>query len=405
MSRVQFFAQPTENFMLKERLLTAFICAVLSMTSLHTLGQEAIPTVPQTAAKSWILVDADTGFVLAEHNADELLPPASLAKMMTTYIVSKQIDKGALGEFDNVVISDNAWEKGGAKTDGSTMFLNPRSQVPVIDLMRGVIIQSGNDAAIALAEHVSGSEDAFSELMSETAVQLGMDSTQYYNSTGLPEEGMVSTARDLSVLAREVIQGNSAHYAIYSEKYFQHNNINQPNRNRLLWRDSSVDGLKTGYTQEAGYCLVTTAKRRDMRLISVLMGAPSDETRARESQKLLSYGFRHFDTKQIYSANQIIKENAKVWYGEDDFLNLSVSENIVLTFPRRSEKLLTAKTIVDEQIEAPILAGQELGRLQVSLLDKVLVDVPLVAEKDIIQAGIFSRFYDWIILFFTRLIS
>ena len=405
MSRVQFFAQPTENFMLKERLLTAFICAVLSMTSLHTLGQEAIPTVPQTAAKSWILVDADTGFVLAEHNADELLPPASLAKMMTTYIVSKQIDKGALGEFDNVVISDNAWEKGGAKTDGSTMFLNPRSQVPVIDLMRGVIIQSGNDAAIALAEHVSGSEDAFSELMSETAVQLGMDSTQYYNSTGLPEEGMVSTARDLSVLAREVIQGNSAHYAIYSEKYFQHNNINQPNRNRLLWRDSSVDGLKTGYTQEAGYCLVTTAKRRDMRLISVLMGAPSDETRARESQKLLSYGFRHFDTKQIYSANQIIKENAKVWYGEDDFLNLSVSENIVLTFPRRSEKLLTAKTIVDEQIEAPILAGQELGRLQVSLLDKILVDVPLVAEKDIIQAGIFSRFYDWIILFFTRLIS
>lgn len=391
--------------MLKERLLTAFICAVLSMTSLHTLGQEAIPTVPQTAAKSWILVDADTGFVLAEHNADEPLPPASLAKMMTTYIVSKQIDKGALGEFDNVVISDNAWEKGGAKTDGSTMFLNPRSQVPVIDLMRGVIIQSGNDAAIALAEHVSGSEDAFSELMSETAVQLGMDSTQYYNSTGLPEEGMVSTARDLSVLAREVIQGNSAHYAIYSEKYFQHNNINQPNRNRLLWRDSSVDGLKTGYTQEAGYCLVTTAKRRDMRLISVLMGAPSDETRARESQKLLSYGFRHFDTKQIYSANQIIKENAKVWYGEDDFLNLSVSENIVLTFPRRSEKLLTAKTIVDEQIEAPILAGQELGRLQVSLLDKVLVDVPLVAEKDIIQAGIFSRFYDWIILFFTRLIS
>lgn len=391
--------------MLKERLLTAFICAVLSMTSLHTLGQEAIPTVPQTAAKSWILVDADTGFVLAEHNADEPLPPASLAKMMTTYIVSEQIDKGALGEFDNVVISDNAWEKGGAKTDGSTMFLNPRSQVPVIDLMRGVIIQSGNDAAIALAEHVSGSEDAFSELMSETAVQLGMDSTQYYNSTGLPEEGMVSTARDLSVLAREVIQGNSAHYAIYSEKYFQHNNINQPNRNRLLWRDSSVDGLKTGYTQEAGYCLVTTAKRRDMRLISVLMGAPSDETRARESQKLLSYGFRHFDTKQIYSANQIIKENAKVWYGEDDFLNLSVSENIVLTFPRRSEKLLTAKTIVDEQIEAPILAGQELGRLQVSLLDKILVDVPLVAEKDIIQAGIFSRFYDWIILFFTRLIS
>lgn len=391
--------------MLKERLLTAFICAVLSMTSLHTLGQEAIPTVPQTAAKSWILVDADTGFVLAEHNADEPLPPASLAKMMTTYIVSEQIDKGALGEFDNVVISDNAWEKGGAKTDGSTMFLNPRSQVPVIDLMRGVIIQSGNDAAIALAEHVSGSEDAFSELMSETAVQLGMDSTQYYNSTGLPEEGMVSTARDLSVLAREVIQGNSAHYAIYSEKYFQHNNINQPNRNRLLWRDSSVDGLKTGYTQEAGYCLVTTAKRRDMRLISVLMGAPSDETRARESQKLLSYGFRHFDTKQIYSANQIIKENAKVWYGEDDFLNLSVSENIVLTFPRRSEKLLTAKTIVDEQIEAPILTGQELGRLQVSLLDKILVDVPLVAEKDIIQAGIFSRFYDWIILFFTRLIS
>ncbi len=398
-------ARLTENRMAKNWLFIALACALPLFQTPAAIGLEALPKPPELAAKSWILIDAETGTVLAENNADLPLPPASLAKMMTTYIVTQQIEQGSLGEFDNVTISDNAWQKGGAKTDGSTTFLIPRSQVPIIDLMRGVIIQSGNDAAIALAEHLSGSEDAFSDLMNQHADAIGMSNSQFYNATGLPAEGMVSTARDLALLAKAIIHGRSTYYDIYSEKYFQHNNINQPNRNRLLWRDSSVDGLKTGYTKAAGYCLVASAKRRDMRLISVLMGAKSVEARARQSQKLLSYGFRHFDTKKVYSAGDILKENAKLWYGQEDFLDLTVAEDIVLTFPRRSEKLLAAKIIVDEQLEAPISAGQELGRLQVSLADKILVDVPLVAEKDIPTAGVLSRLYDWVILFFTGLMS
>ncbi len=389
----------------KNWLFIALISALPLFQPSLAVAQEALPKAPELAAESWILIDAETGSVLAESNADQPLPPASLAKMMTTYIVSKKIDQGDLGEFDNVTISDNAWEKGGAKAGGSTMFLDPRSQVSIIDLMRGVIIQSGNDAAIALAEHISGSEESFSDLMNQHAGNLGMSNTSYHNASGLPAEGMLSTARDLSMLAKAIISGNPKYYGIYSEKYFQHNNINQPNRNRLLWRDSSVDGLKTGYTKAAGYCLVTSAKRRDMRLISVMMGANSAEARARQSQKLLSYGFRHFDTKKIYSSGDTLKENAKLWFGEEDFLDLTVASDIVLTFPRRSEKLLTATIIVDEQLEAPISAGQELGRLRVSLAEKILVDVPLIAEKDIPIAGLFSRFHDWVILFFTGLIS
>ena len=367
--------------------------------------QEVTLRAPELDGKSWILMDAETGFILSEQNADEPLPPASLAKMMTTHIAVTQIQQGVLKERDEVLVSDNAWEKGGAKTDGSTMFLEPRTKVPVIDLMRGIIVQSGNDAAIALAEHISGSEDAFSNLMNDYAEQLGMSNTFYYNATGLPAEGMVSSARDLAKLAKAVIDADPDYYKIYSEKYFQHNNINQPNRNRLLWRDSSVDGLKTGYTRSAGYCLVASAKRNDMRLISVLMGSSSAESRARQTQKLLSFGFRHFDTKKIYSRGDILKPNARVWFGSEDFLNLTIEDDIVLTLPRRSEKSVVANIIVDEQLEAPISEGQELGRLQVSLTDTILVNVPLVAEKGIPESGVFSRLYDWIILFFTKLMS
>ena len=227
----------------------------------------------------------------------------------------------------------------------------------------------------------------------------------YYNSTGLPAEGMVSSARDQAKLAKAIIEIDPDYYALYSEKYFQHNDINQPNRNRLLWRDSSVDGLKTGYTKAAGYCLVASARRKNMRLISVLLGSSSAESRARQTQKLLSFGFRHFDTKKIYSQGDILKDNAKVWFGVDDFLNLTIAEDIVLTLPRRSEKNLVANIIVDQKLEAPISAGEELGRLQVSLAENILIDVPLVAEKEILESGLFSRFYDWIVLFFTDLMS
>ena len=390
---------------LKKRILPLASTALILLTATPAQAQQLIPAAPELAAKSWILVDAETGYVIAENNADMQLPPASLVKMMTTYIVSNEIAEGRVKKDEMVLISDNAWEKGGAKTDGSTMFLSPRTRVPVMDLMRGVIIQSGNDASIALAEHISGDEDAFTDSMNQQAALLGMTGTEYYNATGLPFEGMVSTARDLSILARAIIQEHPEHYKIYAEKYFKHNNINQPNRNRLLWRDSSVDGLKTGHTEEAGYCLVASAKRRDMRLISVVMGAASDKTRASQSQKLLSYGFRFFNTKTIYQVGDVIKENAKVWYGEEEFLDLTISDDVTLTLARGAEKKLEANILLDEQIKAPIAAGQELGRLQVSLEGEILVDTPLVATKAVEQSGLFARFIDWIVLFITELLS
>ena len=391
--------------MTKKWLLPAALIIVSIAFSTITTAQKMRPAAPEIAAKAWILIDANTGTVLLESNADKQLPPASLAKMMTTYLVSNEIEEGRLTEETEVLISDNAWLLGGAKTDGSTMFLNPRSRVTVLDLMHGVIIQSGNDAAIALAEHVAGGEHAFADLMNQQAELLGMTNTQYMNSTGLPAEGMFTSARDLSKIARAIIRDHPKYYEIYSKKYFEHNNINQPNRNRLLWRDKSVDGLKTGRTQEAGYCLVSSAKRRDMRLIAVVLGATNDESRARESQRLLSYGFRYFDTQVVYSAGDIIKANAKLWYGEEEFLNLTIADDVVLTFPRGSEKILKAEVTLSDVIAAPIVTGQVLGNLQVSLNEALLVDVPLVAEKDIAESGLFERLFDWIILFFTDLLS
>ena len=391
--------------MTKKWLLPAALIIVSIAFSTISSAQKMRPAAPEIAAKAWILIDANTGTVLLESNADKQLPPASLAKMMTTYLVSNEIEEGRLTEETEVLISDNAWLLGGAKTDGSTMFLSPRSRVTVLDLMHGVIIQSGNDAAIALAEHVAGGEHAFADLMNQQAELLGMTNTQYMNSTGLPAEGMFTSARDLSKIARAIIRDHPKYYEIYSKKYFEHNNINQPNRNRLLWRDKSVDGLKTGRTQEAGYCLVSSAKRRDMRLIAVVLGATNDESRARESQRLLSYGFRYFDTQVVYSAGDIIKANAKLWYGEEEFLNLTIADDVILTFPRGSEKILKAEVTLSDVIAAPIVTGQVLGNLQVSLNEALLVDVPLVAEKDIAESGLFERLFDWIILFFTDLLS
>ena len=390
--------------MLKKRAFYTliFLCCYL-VNSAYAV--QFIPDPPTLNAKAWILVDADTGQVIVEHNADQPLPPASLAKMMTTYITSNEIVSNRLKETDLVLISDNAWELGGAKTGGSTMFLSPRSKVSILDLMHGVIIQSGNDAAIALAEHISGSETTFTDNMNFHAELLGMTNTYYANATGLPAEGMITSARDLTIIAREIIREHPNYYSIYSEKCFEHNNIRQPNRNRLLWRDTSVDGLKTGYTEKAGYCLVASSKRNGMRLVSVVLGASSDDSRTRETQKLFSYGFRHYDTQTIYSAGDSIKENVPVWYGQEDFLNLVIADDITVTLPKGQEQNLSTNIIVDSEIKAPVSAGQEIGRVKISLNDEPMVDVPLVAEKDIAQAGILSRLFDWILLFFTQLLS
>jgi D-alanyl-D-alanine carboxypeptidase (penicillin-binding protein 5/6) len=375
------------------------------LISLSVNSKQIIPAEPSINAKSWILVDSSTGKVILENNADLRLPPASLAKMMTTYITSNEIKAGRMKPEDLVTISDNAWRKGGAKTGGSTMFLDPRSKVPVIDLMRGVIIQSGNDASIALAEHISGGEIAFADLMNQQAELLQMTNSEFKNSSGLPEEGMYSSARDLSKIANAIIKDHPMSYKIYSEKYFKHNNINQPNRNRLLWRDKSVDGLKTGRTDEAGFCLVASAEREDMRLISVVLGASNDETRSRESQRLLSYGFRYFNTQTLFKSKEIIKSDVKIWFGTEKFLNLTIDEDAVLTFPRGAEDDLKAEFTIDEVIKAPVKVGDPLGLLKISLENELLLEIPLVSSQNIPKGNFISRIIDWLVLFFTNLLS
>ena len=255
------------------KLFPAWILLALLAMATPSQAKVLIPASPQLAAKAWILLDANTGKVLVEHNADEQLPPASLTKMMTSYIVASELHSGKMREQDLVPISVTAWKMGGSK-----MFVREGTSVPLVDLLRGVIIQSGNDASVALAEYLAGSESAFADVMNQQATLLGMSSTTYHNATGWPADGHLTTDRDLSLLARALIQDHPQQYSIYAEKYFEYNGINQPNRNRLLWRDSSVDGLKTGHTEEAGYCLVASAVRKGMRLVSVVMGAKSEES-------------------------------------------------------------------------------------------------------------------------------
>ena len=376
-----------------------FTLLVIGMTSVAH-AKVLIPAPPQLAASAWILLDANTGKVLVEHNADEQLPPASLTKMMTSYIVASEIHSNKVAEQDQVPISVAAWKMGGSK-----MFVREGTSVPLIDLLRGVIIQSGNDASVALAEYLAGSEGAFADVMNQQATLLGMTNTTYHNATGWPAEGHLTTARDLSLLARALIQDYPSHYGIYSEKYFEYNGINQPNRNRLLWRDSSVDGLKTGHTEEAGYCLVASAVRKGMRLVSVVMGTRSESARAQESQKLLAYGFRYYETGKVYSAGDVIQENTPVWYGKENSVNLIVPEDVYVTIPRGAKEDLDAKILVDDIIKAPLLDKQELGRLSVSYEGKSVLDLPLVADRAVEEAGLFARLWDFISLFFKGLFS
>lgn len=358
-----------------------------------------IPAPPQLAATGYLLIDADTGHVLVEHNADERLPPASLTKMMSSYLVSEQIARGTVAEEDMVNISVKAWRMGGSK-----MFIREGTQVSVKDLLLGVIVQSGNDATVALAEHISGSEEAFVDVMNQQAARMGMNSTHFENSTGWPAEGHLTTARDLATLARAVINDHPEHYALYREKVFVWNDIRQPNRNLLLFRDETVDGLKTGHTEEAGYCLVASAKRDNMRLISVVMGTTSEEARAAESQKLLSYGFRYFETRTLYNGGEQVS-SARVWSGQAQEVTLGVAENLTLTLPRGRQEELQANMLVNEIIKAPLEVGQVLGSLTVTLDDEQLAEVPIVALQAVEQSGFFARLVDSIKLFFRNLFS
>ena len=363
------------------------------------LSGPIVPTAPQLAASSYLLVDAHSGKVLVEHNADQPLPPASLTKMMTSYIASLEIQKGQISEEDMVLVSEKAWRMGGSK-----MFIEVGNQVRVIDLLRGIIIQSGNDASVAMAEHIAGSEEAFADLMNSHARRLGMTNSHFENATGWPAEGHLASARDLATLAKAIIRDDPEHYKIYREKEFLWHGIKQPNRNLMLWRDSTVDGLKTGHTEEAGYCLVASAERDGMRLISVVMGTSSEAARAAETQKLLTWGFRFFETRAFYQPGQVVS-SARVWAGAQDQVELGLADGLTLTMQRGQMDKLEAGVTVNNAIKAPIAAGDELGQVEVKLGDEVVHTAPLVALNAVEEAGIFGRLWDSIRLFFYNLFN
>ncbi|HEA50908.1 hypothetical protein LCGC14_0931770 [marine sediment metagenome] len=380
-----------------------FIFASLTFVLALSLSTQAmsqtvlIPSPPQIAGSSYVLMDPKSGRVIMEENSNERLPPASLTKMMTAYIVERELDEGRIKASDMVPISVNAW-----KTGGSRMFIKEGSSVSVENLIKGVVIQSGNDASVALAEFVAGSEGAFVDIMNQQAQILGMKDTHFENATGLPAPDHFSTAYDLAVLARAIINDYPENYSIYAEKHFTYNNIRQPNRNSLLWRDDSVDGLKTGHTEEAGYCLVASAKRDNTRFIATVMGTSSSQARSQEIQKMLNYGFRYFESERLFSAGQELIE-AKVWGGKSDQLSVGMLEDAYVTIPRGSRDSLESSVDLDSVIKAPIQAGDELGRVKVSFNGDVLIDQPVLALTDVPEGGLFKRVWDAIKLFFVQL--
>ena len=359
----------------------------------------AIPAMPQLAAKSYVLMDAVSGKILVEHNADERLPPASLTKLMTAYIATKEIQNEQITEQDMVTVSEKAW-----RTGGSRMFIDVGKQVSVDDLLHGIIIQSGNDASVALAEHIAGSEEAFSSMMNNAATRLKLDNSHFLNATGLPAEEHYSSAHDMAKLARAIIFEDPEHYAIYAQKEFLWNGIKQPNRNLLLWRDKTVDGLKTGHTDEAGYCLVASAVRDDMRLISVVFGASSEASRAAETQKLLTYGFRFFETKTFYRKGVELADS-KVWKGESSQVKVGLADDLTLTLPRGQIQKMAATMILDESVVAPVKIGDRLGVVEVRLADEVLHTADLVALQDVPEGGFVRRILDTIRMFFYSLFN
>ncbi|HKM14972.1 MAG TPA: D-alanyl-D-alanine carboxypeptidase family protein [Marinospirillum sp.] len=382
--------------------LSAFFSALLLLTALLIQSAQAqvmIPAAPQLSATAWILIDANSGKVITEHNADQRIPPASLTKMMTSYLLEYELKQGNVALDDMVRISVKAW-----RTPGSRMFIREGTYVSISDLLRGVIIQSGNDASVAVAEHLAGSEESFADIMNQHASAMGMKNTQFRNATGLPEDQHYSSARDLALLSQVKILDYPEHYAIYSEREFTYNNITQSNRNRLLWRDNTVDGLKTGHTDDAGYCLAASAEREGMRLISVVMGARSDEGRAQESQKLLTYGFRYFETTRLYKQYQVL-DTAKIWKGANSSVQLGLTEDLYATLPRGYESNLKADIQINPNIKAPINAGEILGNLVISLGDEVITQKPLVALENIEKAGFFKRLWHSLVIFFIGLFS
>ena len=356
-----------------------------------------VPSAPQLAATSYILMDFNSGRILVEHNADQRVEPASITKLMTAYVVFSELDQGNISLQDTVPVSEKAW-----RTGGSRMFIEPDMQVSVEDLLRGMVIQSGNDASVALAEHVAGSEEAFASLMNHFAEQLGMTGTHFVNATGLPDPDHYTTAHDVARLSLATIRDFPDYYAWYSEKEFTFNNIRQHNRNTLLWRDPAIDGLKTGHTESAGYCLAASAKRDGMRLISAVMGSATESTRASESQTLLNYGFRFFETVQLYQGGQELAR-AQVWKGLADDVALGIGEELFVTIPRGRYDDLEARVEVQPQLTAPLAAGDVVGTIRVVLGDEAVASRDLITLGAVEEAGFFGSMMDSMTLWFDGL--
>lgn len=366
----------------------AFALAVAAHAAAQEAAAELKPAAPKLAFKSHYLVDFHTNKVLAANAADEPLPPASLTKLMTAYVVFDALHKGRIRLDDRAHVSEKAWRMGGTR-----MFIEVNTDVVIEDLLRGLLIQSGNDAAVALAEHVSGSVDAFVAEMNDAAAALGMKSSLFRNPHGLPARGHLTTARDLAVLARAIIDEFPDFYSLYAEREFSYNGIAQNNRNALLRRDPSVDGLKTGYTSSAGYCLVTSAQRDGMRLIAVVLGAPTPRARNDGAAKLLDYGFTNFETHKLYTAGQEL-DLARVWGGELEYAGLGLTEDIYVTIPRGGYSKLAASMDVLAQLAAPLMSGTPVGEVKISFAGAPLVKSPLVVLTNVLDGGVWARMRD-----------
>ncbi len=357
------------------------------------------PAAPTLGANSYILMDFNSGDVLVESNPDMRVEPASITKVMTSYVVFTELKSGNIKLEDLVNVSEIAW-----RTGGSRMFIEPLMEVTVEQLIKGMVIQSGNDASVALAEHLAGSEDAFAGLMNHYAQQLGMTNSHFMNSTGLPHEDHYTTARDVALLSVALIDHFPEYYPWYSEKEYSFNNIRQHNRNNLLWRDPAVDGLKTGHTQAAGYCLASSAKRDGMRLVSVVLGSNSESSRVSESQTLLNYGFRFFETVQLYKAGQELAQG-KVWKGEGEQIRLGIQDELFVTIPRGRYDDLDAQVEMRPELIAPIVEGEEVGQISIRLEDDEIASRGLVALESISEAGFFGRTWDGMSMWFDSLFS
>jgi D-alanyl-D-alanine carboxypeptidase (penicillin-binding protein 5/6) len=378
-------------------LFSRLVVVCLLLSPLPALAE--VPPPPTLAAKAWVLMDAASGDVLVDVNGEQHLPPASLTKLMSAHIAAMDIQRGRLKPTDMVTISEKAWRTGGSK-----MFVKVGDQVSVKDLLQGIIVQSGNDATIALAEHIGGGEDTFVALMNQQAAKLGLTNTHFMDATGLPMDGHYSSALDMAKLARAIILTDPQHYALYAEKEFVWNGIKQPNRNLLLWRDPSVDGLKTGHTEEAGYCMVASGKRGNQRLIAAVFGTQSEADRSGETEKLLTYGFNFFDSKTYYTKGQTI-QTLPVWKGETDSVNVGVAHTFAAAIPKRGGSAYQTRIVpAGGDLVAPIAAGAVLGKVE--LLDgngKVVRQAPLVALEKVEQGGFIRRVWDSIRLFFHHL--